>query len=307
MKRILTNGCSSISYNNNYICTCGNKIGVINRKTDEVYSFYTPLRNIISTSMDEQYLYVKTSNGIYGAVNIEAKEIEYRGFCREKDNTSSHDYKFFCIEKGVVLDVLDLKDNKMYAVKYNLINKSFEKLFLVNHDYYCCDWNVDYKNQKACFLLVETNSYDKPKTNCSYQIIDLKSFNIESKINLSFEHKTNPKCLIGSHMLLLDTMEIVNLYTNDRFLLDVNNQFYNTNNGYFCRCKLSIKHQLILVFSEKVFVYNIENQQLLFSYDCKYGSCAEQIDDKIFIGTWDGLFIAQETQGDSPSVLPKDD
>ena len=56
---------------------------------------------------------------------------------------------------------------------------------------------------------------------------------------------------------------------------------------------VSSKNNLILVFSNAVFVYDIEKRVLLNRYDCVYGSAANIIDERIYIGTWDGLFVIE--------------
>lgn len=295
MKKILKIGCGSISYNEDYICAGGNRIGFIDRKTNEVCHLLSGIKDVISTSIDEEYLYVKTTNGIYSAYNLKKQEFEFKGFCKEKRRTS-HDNKFFCINNGVILDVLDLEDSNWYAIKYNLIKNSYEKLFLINQKYYCCDWNIDYKNQNAVFIFVETNSSDKIKTNCVFLVMNLKKFEIVSKTSLVFEHNITPKCLINSNNLLLSNMEIINIYTNKRFLLDESNQFDNINNGYFNGYSLSIKHELLLIFSKKIYIYDIKNKSLLYDFDCEYGSTGALIDNKIFIGTWNGLYLLENMQ-----------
>ena len=95
MKKVLKFGCGSIAYNNDYIFAGANKIGIIDRKTNNVCGFLSGMRNITSISMDKQYVYAKTTTGIYGAFNLETQELEYKGYCREKKNTS-HDGKIFC-------------------------------------------------------------------------------------------------------------------------------------------------------------------------------------------------------------------
>ena len=292
MKKVLKFGCGSIAYNNDYIFAGANKIGIIDRKTNNVCGFLSGMRNITSISMDKQYVYAKTTTGIYGAFNLEPQELEYKGYCREKKNTS-HDGKIFCIESGVILDLLSLKDENKYAVKYNIFTKSYEKVCLSNSNFHCYSWNVDFQSRKAFYLFVKTRRSKHEKTNCIFKTVNVDSLEIESEIAFDFENGIFPKRLINSHSVLLSNMQIADIYTKERYMLDSVNRFNNPDCGYFVSMSVSSKNNLILVFSNAVFVYDIEKRVLLNRYDCVYGSAANIIDERIYIGTWDGLFVIE--------------
>ena len=123
MKKILNFGCSSIAYNENYICVAGNIIETINRDSFKEKYRISDCRNIISLDIDAQYIYAKYTSGHYFLFELETGSLVAKEKCVEKEN-SSNDYNFFKIETGVILDILISKNGDVYAVKYDLLKNS---------------------------------------------------------------------------------------------------------------------------------------------------------------------------------------
>lgn len=296
MKKILKFGCGpTIAYNKNFICSGANKVGIIKRSTNEVCGFLTGIKNISSISMDDEYAYVKTTTGIYGMFDLESQSLECRGYCRDRQN-DSHDGDFFCVDKGVVLDVLTFKDENWYAVKYNFYTKSYEKVFLLNNSFHCGSRfkEIDYAKRKLYFLFKEKCCLNKPQTNCHLSVVNVDNLTVESELDFSFEYGVFPIALINSHLVLLNNMEVADVYTGERFLLDSYNYYKASESGYFVCLGNSTDNNLILVFSKVILVYDMEKRQLIKKYECKYGFGAAQIDDKFYITTWEGLFLVED-------------
>ena len=292
MKKILKFGCGPIAYNDNFICSGGNKIGVINPETDEVCATLTGIKNISSLSMDEKYVYAKSTTGVYGMFDLETFSLIHKGSCRGRKD-SAHDGTFFCVNDGVVLDALSLKDEIMYAVKYNFYKNDYEKIFLTNHMFTCFNRAYDKTKRKAYFLCIKKAIVKMPNIYCKFFVIDVDNLSIEKEIELNFEQGFVPRNLINSNLILLSTMEIFNVYTGEKKRLDANNYFKSRENGYFLTGRL-IGENLILVFSKTVLIYDIKKCQLLKKCTYQYGSDAALINDKFYISTWDGLFLADK-------------
>ena len=54
---------------------------------------------------------------------------------------------------------------------------------------------------------------------------------------------------------------------------------------------LDRKENLILTFSDRVLVFSLKTGELYKSYPCQYGDSAALIDGKVYIATWNGLFV----------------
>lgn len=292
MKKIAKFGCAEICYNGQYICTGGNKIGVIDPKTDEICATLTGIKNISSLSMDENYVYAKSTSGVYGMFDLKTFTLTQKGSCRARERTA-HDGDFFCIDEGVVLDVLTFKDENMYAVKYNFLTDKSEHVLLTDNMFTCFHRVYDKNERKAYFLCVEKRFINKPQTNCCLFIIDVNDLTIEKQLHISFEHGAYPRTLLNSQYVLLNNMEVVNISNDERFLLDVNNCFEEKENGYFLKAKL-FNSSLIIVLSKKVLVYDLKKCLLVKKYTCEYGANAVLINNKLYISTWNGFFLADE-------------
>ncbi len=289
MKKILKFGCGPIAYNDNFICSGGNKIGVINPETDEVCATLTGIKNISSLSMDEKYIYAKSTTGVYGMFDLETNSLIHKGSCRGREYTS-HDGDFFCINEGIILDILSFKDKNIYAVKYNFFTNDYEKVFLTDNNFTCYNRIFDNTERKIYFLFTENCCLNKKQTNCRFFIINVDKLIIEKEFSINFEFGIFPVSLIHSQYILLNNMEILDIITNKRFLLDSNNYYKSSESGYFLKARLTGTN-LILVFSETIFIYNFEKRQLTNKFNCEYCFNAKIINNKLYIATWNGLFL----------------
>lgn len=291
MKKILNFGCGEIAYNEKYICAGGNRIGILERPDGEHIGTITGTKNISSLAIDDTYIYVKSTTGIYAIFDLETKERKYNGYCKKKLNTS-HDGKIFLYEKGVILDVLRFKDEKYHLIKYNFASGSYMEICITNSDFVPKDWCIDYAERKAYILFVETCCLNHSQTNCSIVMIDIDTFQIEKELQLAFRDKSVPVGLVDKNHILLNNMQIFDTETAKKKALNTHNLFADETCGYFSKMHLLSKEKLFLVFSKHIFIYDFINGTTIKDFACRYGCDAIEIDGKIYIATWDGLFSA---------------
>lgn len=295
MKQLLKFGCGPITYNSSYICSGGNKIGIVDIKTDESCATLTGIKNITSLSMDEKYVYAKSTSGVYGMFDLETNSLIHKGSCRERKD-SAHDGKFFCIGEGIIVDIIRLKDNNWYVVKYNFFTNSYEKQFITDDNFFCGKRILDYKNKLLCFLFEEkfTNN-NKGNRIKRYYAVNIDDLSVESAIDLNLE--TGILGLASPRSVLLTNMKIVDVFTNSGFLLDTHNYYLDksVDLGHFRNLEFTEEKHLILVFSNSVLFYNTEKCQLIKKIDCEYGSNGTIINNKLYIATWNGLFLVDES------------
>lgn len=294
MKKLLKFGCGPISYNDNFICSGGNKIGVLDIETNEICATLTGIKNISSLSMDKKYVYAKSTNGVYGMFDLESNSLVYKGSCRDRKDTS-HDGTFFCVDEGVVLDIIQLKDNNWYVIKYNFFTNNYEKQYITNNDFYCQNRILDYDKKLLCFWFIEKGTYNNNGNRIKlYYAVNIDDLSVESEMNLNFE--TGILGLISYHSVLLTNMKIVDIFTNSGLLLDTHNYYLDKSIdlGYFCNFGLTENSHLILAFSKSILFYNTKKCQLIKKIDCKNGFGGAIINNKLYIATWNGLFLAEE-------------
>lgn len=290
MKKIFPFGCGKIAYNEKYICAGGNQIGVLERADGKSLGTITGMKNITSLTIDDDYVYVKTTIGTYAMFALDTKERKYNGYCRIKMN-ASHDGKFFLYEKGIILDVLRFKDENYHLVKYNFASDSYEEVCTTKLGFTKKDWRVDYAERRAYILFVETCYLNHPQTNCSIVIINIDTLQIEEELQLAFKDKTVPIGFVNNKEILLNNMQIFNIRTAKQKLLDTHNLFSDETCGYFAKMNTLSDEKLILVFSKHIFLYDVLNGTIIKDFACQYGSDAVYIDGKIYLATWDGFFL----------------
>lgn len=294
MEKLLRFGCGSMAYNQRYLGVAGNQIGLIDRVTGAV-SKWNGAKNITSLQMDDTYIYEKTTSGTYYVFDLKTKSLQYKGYCCEKKATA-HDGKFFLYEAGVVLDVLSLKDDAYYFVKYNLETQAYEKLRVCDSDCFCTDWFVDYAERKAYLLFTEKCCLNHPQTNCRISVVNIDALQIETETPMTLAYGTVPIALIDAHSVLLKNMQIVDTNTGTFVPLDLNVQTQADSRGYYVRARTLPHNRLLLVFSKCVLLYDLVANVLLKSYTCQYGDNAMCLDGNIYIATWDGLFTDSVTE-----------
>lgn len=289
MKQLLKFGCGPITYNENYICAGANKIGIINPETDEVCATLTGIKNITSLSMDKKYVYAKSTTGIYGIFDSESNSLIHKGSCRGRNDTS-HDGHFFCIDDGVILDVLNLKDENMYVVKYNFYKNNYEKLYLTNHMFTCFNRIYDKTKRRAYLLCKEKTIIKKPNVYCKFFVIDVDNLSIEEELDLTFKDGFSPLKLVNPNLILISSMELQNIHTGEPSSFGFSDYDNNQKNLYILEAKI-LGDYLILVSCDIILVFNINQCKLINKYNCKNGVNAILIDTKLYISTWNGLFL----------------
>lgn len=294
MEKLLRFGCGSMAYNQRYLGVAGNQIGLIDRVTGAV-SKWRGAKNITSMQMDDAYIYEKTTSGTYYVFDLKTKSLQYKGYCREKKATAQ-DGKFFLYEAGVVLDVLFLKDDAYYFVKYNLETQAYEKRRVCDSDCFCTDWFVDYAERKAYLLFTEKCCLNHPQTNCRISVVNIDTLQIETETPMTLAYGTVPIALIDAHSVLLKNMQIVDTNTGTFVPLNLRVQASADLYGYYVRTHVSPHNWLLLVFSKCVLLYDLVANVLLKSYTCQYGDNAICLDGNIYIATWDGLFTDSVTE-----------
>lgn len=292
MKKIAKFGCGEICYNGQYICTGGNKIGVIDPKTDKICATLTGIKNISSLSMDENYVYAKSTSGVYGMFDLKTFTLTQKGSCRARERTA-HDGDFFCIDEGVVLDVLTFKDENMYAVKYNFLMDKSEHVLLTDNMFTCFHRVYDKNERKAYFLCREKSIVVKPSVYCQFYIINVDDLSTE-KLDLTFDKGDNiPRYLVTSDLILINGMELQNIHTGERFPFGFSECIKNDIHGYFRKAKL-FGDILILVYSETILLFDMQKKKFIKEYHCDYCENAVLINNKLYISTWNGFFLADE-------------
>ena len=293
MKKILSFGCGVITCNEKYIAAAGNKIGLVNRATGEICGTLTGVRNVTDIKLNDGYVYAKTTTGMYYMFDSETQELQYKGYCCEKRN-SSHDGEFHVYAKGIILDILSLKDEQYYFVKYNFTLQKHEKVSVAKSNFSCKDWWVDYQRRKAYILFLQKCCLNYSQTNCCISVVDIDNLQITEEKTIIFENGIMPIGLINTHSILLNNMQIYEVDSLEKENLGSHNYFQDKSCGYFVRMHSDGNKNLILIFSKCVFVFDLTTKKMYKSYPCQYGDNAVCIDGKIYIATWDGLFLADE-------------
>lgn len=296
MKKILNFGCGAIAYNEKYIAVAGNKIGLIDRATSKVCGTLTGKNNVTDLEIKDRYAYVKTTLGVYYMFDLTTQQLQCNGYCREKKN-SNHDGKLYVYTTGTILDVLSFKDDQYYFVKYDFTSRKCEKVCVAKSDFSCKDWWIDYQKRRAYILFLEKCCLNHPKTNCYISVVNIDNFEIEVEMPIILEHGIMPIGLINTQSILLNNMEIYDIFASAKKALDSDNYFKDASCGYFVRMNSDGNRNLILIFSKCVFVFDLITKKLCQSYACRYGDNAICIDGKIYIATWDGLFLSDVNQG----------
>lgn len=292
MRKILNFGCSSIAYNDKYICAAGNIIVTLNRDDFKEKHHISGYRNIISLDIDSQYIYAKNTSGQYFLFDLETGSLITKGKCVEKEN-SSNDYIFFRTETGVILDILVSKSGDTYAVKYDLLKNSYEKLYLTDNNFRCKNYILN--GNKAYLLFIEKCFINKEKPKCIYFQIDLKSMKIIKETTFSLEHSDNPLALVSPNFILTEGKEIIDINTLEKYPTRLKEYFKNNDLGYKYRIIPKSSESIILVYSKEVLVYNLNLDKIICNFKCEKGdccSCAEIIDSNLYVGTWSGFFVA---------------
>lgn len=291
MKKILNFGCSSISYNEDYICAAGNVIELISRESNKKVYRISGCKNTISTAIDSKHIYAKNTSGQYFVFDLETGLLISKTKCREKEN-SSNDYNFSRIENGVIFDILISKSGDTCAVKYDLLKNSYEELYLADNNFRCKNYILN--NDNAYFLFTEKCFLNKEKPKCIYFEVDFRSMKIKTEKIFSLENAVCPLALVSSHSILTKDKEIVDINTLERFPTILKKYFENNDLGYKYSIIPARKEDVILVYSKKVLVYNLKFNEITNNFKSEKGdccSCAEIIDSKLYVGTWNGLFI----------------
>lgn len=275
----------AIAYNDQYICIGSNKIYIIDRTSLEVQGVLCGERNISCMKMDKQYVYTKTTSGIYCMFDLQTGEEVHRGTCREKKDYA-HDEAFFLDREGVILDLIRLKDNRTYLVRYDLVAQNYEKVCLSTSDFISMYWSwfVDKARNRAYILFVEIGCMGKPKTCGFLQSVNLNRFAVEQTLDFTFDHQTAVKGLLNESVVVLDTMETVNLYTGERKMLDEKLAFKKDSRNYSLVVHHLFDDRLLLLFPEKVWLYDLQRDRLLKSYPCSnWALDAQVLDSKLWI------------------------
>lgn len=290
MKKISRLGCGEITYNSRFICFGGNQIGIMDRFSESVLDSLKGAKNITSLQIDDEYIYAKTTIGIYHMFNLESRELQYRDYYRKKKDTS-HDGKMLLYEKGIILDILTLKDGLYYFLKCDLVSHIFKSVCISKANYSLKDWCVDFLDRKAYILFLERCCLNHSETNCYISVVNIDTLQVEEEIPLIYAYGIFPLGLVNKHSVLLNNMQIADVYSSERFLLDTYNGFRDKTCGYYVRMNCMSEGKMILVFSKCVFIYDLITGNLIKKIDSQYVSNAMCIDDKIYIATWNGLYL----------------
>lgn len=290
MKKILNFGCGAIAYDEKYIVAAGNKIGLIERATSKACGTLTGRNDITDLKIKDGYAYAKTSLGTYYMFDLTTQKLQCNGYCREKKN-SSHDGKLYVYTIGIILDVLSLKDDQYYLVKYDFTSKKHEKICVAKSNFSCKDWWVDYQKRRAYILFLEKCCLNQPNTNCYISVVNIDNLEMEVETSIILDHGIMPVGLINTQSILLNNMQMYDIPSSKKTVLDSTNHFKDTSCGYFVRMNSDESRNLILIFSKCVFIFDLMTKKLYKSYACQYGDNAIYIDGKIYIATWNGLFL----------------
>lgn len=291
MKKMLNYYCDEIDYNNETIAVGANKITLLNRFDGTVIHSFKGIKDIASLKLDEDYVYVKSTSGLYYMFSLENYQIINKGQCKEK-MPSSHDGKFFVYEKGKVLDILDFKDKCYYLIKYNFFTTKYQKLCVSESDFYCRNWRVNYNQSKAYLLFTKKQIVKNPKIECYLSIIDFDTMLVEKNICFSMSCDKRIMGLLSDTSILLNDFSIYHIDTQeyDRLNFDIN--FVDKTYGYFVTINYCSKtNKLLVVYSKKVLLFDLKSKEFISDYSAEYIDNAEYIDGKVYIATWNGLFV----------------
>lgn len=288
VRKILNFGCSSIDYNNDYICIAGDKIGLIDKSNSNLIFKVSGIKNIISVCMDNKNIYAKKTNGTYYVIDILTHSIiekitpigKYEG---------AQDFSIYILRNGVIFDLLNLDNGQFCAITYDFNKKKQVTLTIpINLNYSCVNYVVE--NEKIYLLFKERFCENDDILKCSYIAIDTVKMEIRDRLCFSFKRSSFPLGLISKEWILLKNMQIVNIHTLNRLekLNGIENEA--TEYGYFYKIIPIDNNSFILLFSKAVFVYDLQKNKLIKNFFGEYFSSALRIDNKLYIGTWEGTF-----------------
>lgn len=290
MKKIQGGGYGTIAFDEIFLCAAGGSLRVWERNTFAPYAVFRDMKNIGYLHLRNGALYAKTTTGVYGAYDLEKKNLLYKTTCREKANTS-HDGDFAVSADMVLADVLQFKGGSRYFVKTDLRAATYIKLLLTDSDYSRTALRWQPEENSVSIVCTQINCMAYPQTNCRLFAIDIDHMCITRAFSFTLEHGTYPLAFLDNDTLLLNTMKTFSLSNGKQTTLDKHNRFQECENGYLTRIAPLGGGKVAVVFSEKTFIYDQTTGELLYSTNCKYANSIAYIDGNLLFGTWDGLFL----------------
>lgn len=118
---------------------------------------------------------------------------------------------------------------------------------------------------------------------------------IIKEMTFSLEHSDNPLAVVNSNSILTEGKEIIDINTLEKYPTRLKEYFKNNDLGYKYRIIPKSSESIILVYSKEVLVYNLNLDKIICNFKCEKGdccSCAEVIDNNLYVGTWSGFFVS---------------
>lgn len=289
MKRLQNKACYEMVFNDKYLCAVGRTINVYDVSTQAHICNFVDMKHYSSAQFAaENILVAKNTSGVFKVYDLEkAQCVQTIKIAKIK---ASQDTRFsLSADNKFIYDVLDMEtrsgdqfiyDKRLY--KINIETGEYDCVKLGEGIWVVQNISLDEQNNNVLIINGSMGNITVTQVNlrsmtCRKIFEKLKSPNERNK-SLTF---------YDNRYLLFENMEIIDI-TNSQTVRKVG--FDCLGYGYVSRVYFSNdKKYLYLIYSDRIIIFDFQENKILKEYSFKYCSCAEVIGDNVYIGTWEML------------------
>ena len=275
----------NISYNQDYFCCLGSNVNLYDFNSGKFVSKFNDIKKPnYSRFTSNQNLVVKTMAGSYHIYNLVSMNLIKK--IPPPKNVL-----------GSITNFLITSDNK-YIIDFSYVFPTYELLIIEIETGAYTFFNLGY-SRKGFVFPTETNSKYYVVTSCA-ETIDAPDVHIQEIYELTYtSDKFKLKKLFSDSLGKLSiadyrsTKFVIADYSNKIKLFDAQkgfqDEFEYNRNGVLYDLKLSkTGRYIVLVESQNVYIYNLNNKECIKAYKVDYGCFADFLDDtRLLIGTWE--------------------
>lgn len=282
--------CSLIRECENDIIIGGNQIILFDKKTLSKKTSFI-VKNVSGADMDDKYIYSKDTSGVYRVFDYKTNQKICTSKYRKLDDTS-FDNGFYILQcQHQIIDVLKFRNSFYYLVKFSPESNNYEEFQLLKYpDAVLKQMVYDDVTQTMYILFNETCCLNKESTISHLKIVDIKSMKEIADLSRKYPHGIWPIFAFQNNKLLSNDMIIWDYKNNTSEKVNGLSNGLFAENGYLHEV-VQQENLLIFICSKKVFVYDLLQKRVTHIFDNKDCSTARIIDGKMFLGTWQGVYV----------------
>lgn len=284
--------CNDIQYNERSIVVAGNGIALFDRHSlKQTFSFSSP-KNISCVGIDNKYIYMRNTNGIYYVFDC----VNGLRVCRSKlsgiANTSFDNSFLISHKEHCIIDVLMLKDNFYYFIKFYPETYEYKTIKLVSYpslvltDIYYVD-----DQKKAYVLFNETCCLNKESTISKLLVINTETMQISLSTDISCKHGLWPLAIINDELVVFNDITIFNYKSFETKKINGLNQQLFVEKSFLRSISALKDNRIAFICSSSIYVYDLIDGQVTNAFKGEHCSAFQLIDGNAWIGTWTGTFI----------------